>query len=529
MEGSESAKREQGDQMAAPMEANGLAGQEAHQLAARAEKDSSANNGKNVHLEAHEHIELSTAEIDTEPARRSDMETLTEATSSLRVGEAHEQVASDEAKGPAQNTEVAEVTPNMEICATCLQQAQVKCAQCKSTWYCSRECQRIDWTFHKHLCREFKNFQTRPEPNSVRAIFFPEDEKAPRFVWLKQNDEPLDLGYVHEKFEPGEVEELLLVTEEEVSQQFVTRSIRRDRRQDEVTARGYLLVRRNSFADGSKPNMSVGWVTKGNFQFSWRGPMVAVLTRFDESEENEDEAVLDDISVLDFRDLIDFFGIYGHLLPGHDDFGALSFWWLSQSLRDELERQHQIKVVQVASDLENKHIGTKFQQREIGAGSPAFAYVQPCPVTSKLGLPLVLRRIPVDDIWKEEAEAKGDTNHGAHLLLLDVDPKSPLWGTPPGFLQQGTVLLMRQDGKDLHAHHVEAIIMYLLQVVQEAMKESSDGGRSKAEVLELMHPSRLDWYFNRYRKEKAEEEESWKDSPPMFDILAPPSERGRLD
>lgn len=514
MEGNKLAQRNQGDQMANPVEENGLARQDSDQLAITSTEDSSVD-GKGVLEEAHEHVEVSIGETDTQLKSQSNTEASTGAHDSPGAKKSHEQVAFRGSKGSVQAPEPPTKT---EICANCLQFAQVKCGQCRSTWYCCRECQRADWTFHKHLCREFKDFQTRPEPNSVRAIFFPEDDKAPKFVWLKQNDKPLDLESVEEKFELGEVEELLVVAEGEVGQQYVTRSVRRDRRNDKITARVYLLLHGKSFTDGSKPNRSIGWVTKGDFHFSWRGPMVAVLTCFDESEANQDEAVLEDISMVDFRDLMDFFGIYGKLMPGHEDFGAFSFWWLPQSLRDELEQQKQIGIVETASDVEHKYIGTKYQQRFIGEGHPAMAFLQPCPVTCSLGLPLVQRRKPVDDDWNKEAEANGNTNCGAHLLLLDIDPKSPRWGTTPGFAEQGTVLLMRQDGRDLHPHHVETIIMYLLQVVNEAMRESVGGGRSKGEVLDLLHPSRLDWYFNKYRKQKAEKEESWKDVPPLFDI-----------
>ncbi len=510
MEGSALLEKRRGDQVAATVEANGRVGQEADQLASTV-CQASLDNGKKTNGEAHEHNEGSVAEIHTQPSQPAsgdDTEASAKAHGSSKPEEAHEETAS--------NAQAIQ-----EICANCLQPAPVKCVQCKSTWYCSRECQRIDWTIHKHLCRKFKDFQTRPEPNLVRAIYFPEDDKDPRFVWLKQNDDPLDLEYMIEKFELGEVEKLLVADDGEVTQQYVTRSIRQDRRTDKVTARVYLLMHHKSFTNGSRPNKSIGWITKGNFHFSWRGPMVAVLTRFDESEENQDEAVLEDTSMVDFRDLVDYFNTYGKLLPSLEDFGALSFWWLPQSLKDELKQQRQIKVVEVKSDVEYKHSGTKYQEALMGEGHPAMAYLQPCPVTGRLGLPLVLRRKPVEDGWKNEVAVKGNANYGAHLLLLDVNPQSPNWGMTAGFSEQGTVLVMRHDGKDLHAHHVEAMIMYLLQVVSEAMKESVEGRRSKSEVLDLMHPSRLDWYFHRYRKEKVAKEESWKDSPPLFDMVVP--------
>ncbi|KAL8675573.1 MAG: hypothetical protein Q9168_000085 [Polycauliona sp. 1 TL-2023] len=524
MEGSERIDQKQGDQMGTSVDTKSLAAQEEDQLKVTPEQDSPIN-GKTVHEDTHKQKDVSAAEIDTQSASRISTETLIETHGSPDTGEAHDQAASKEPKA-AQKAEAAQVvppakakTPAPEICATCLKVARVKCAECKCTWYCSRDCQRTDWTFHKHLCRDFKNFQTRPKPDCVRGILFPEDDKAPKFVWLKQNDEDgLDLEYVIERFEFGEVETLLSTPEGAVTQQYAAPSARRDKGTENSTARLYLLHRENPHTDGSRPNMSVGWVTKGKFQFSWWGPMVAVLTQFDDSEESENEAVLDDVSMVDFRDLIDFFGSYGRLTQGFKDYGAYSFWWLPQPLRDELDQQRQIKIVDVASDIDHKRSGIKYQEGWLAEGHPAMAFLSPCAVSVSLGLPLVLRRKAVDDDWTAKVESDGHRNHGAHLLLLDVDPKSPHWGATIGFAEQGTVMLMRHDGKDLHRQHAETILMYLVQVVGEAMMESVAGRRSKGEVLDLMHPSRLDWYFNKYRKQKAEQDQSWKDVPPLFDM-----------
>ncbi|KAL8994816.1 MAG: hypothetical protein Q9169_005323 [Polycauliona sp. 2 TL-2023] len=519
MEGSESTKQMQGDQIGNLPKTNGHA-QDADQPAVTGKQDISAG-GEKVHEETHKHLETSTAEIDTQSAGSSSTGTLTPCGSPATEG-FHDQGTSEE-PDTAQQAKAARIklpmkTPISEICSNCFHVGHVKCAECRSIWYCSRECQRIDWTFHKHLCREVKKFQDRPEPESVRAIFFPENDKAPKFVWLKQDDDLLDLEYVVEKFKDGEIEGLLSVADGDVAQQYVTRSPRRDQMPENTTARMYLFHRQNLHTDGSRPNMSVGWVTKGKFQFSWRGPMVAVLTRFDASEEKDNDAMLEDISMVDFRDLMDFFGSYGQLVPSYGDFGGFSFFWMPQSLKDELDQQRRIKIVQIASEIDYKRTGIKYQEGLLGEGHPAMAYLQPCPVTSSLGLPLVLRRRPVDDEFMEEVQKNGQWNNGAHLLLLNVDPKSPHWGTTPGAAEQGTVWVMRHDGKDLYGYHAQTIIMYLFQVVSEAMRESVEGRRSKGEVLDLLHPSRLDWYFNKFRKEKAEKDKGWKDVRPLFEV-----------
>lgn len=38
-------------------------------------------------------------------------------------------------------------------CAYCSHEAALKCAQCKTVYYCSVECQKADWHTHKHTCK----------------------------------------------------------------------------------------------------------------------------------------------------------------------------------------------------------------------------------------------------------------------------------------------------------------------------------------------------------------------------------------
>ncbi|KAL8822006.1 MAG: hypothetical protein Q9223_000086 [Gallowayella weberi] len=421
------------------------------------------------------------------------------------------------AESPTTPNEIAPVAKPAptQICSHCLREASVKCTQCESSWYCSKGCQRIDWPCHKHLCREYKKFQDRPDPISVRGIFFPEDENTPRFVWVKQKEEPLDLGYVDEKFE---VEELLEVREDQkTAQQYVMQSLRRDRMSQTTTSRVYLLHRDGSFVDGAKPNKSIATVTKGQFEYSWRGPAVAVLTVFDDAEGKEDEPRADDMTMVNFHDLIDFFYFYGKWHPDLPDFGVASFWWLPLPLEEQLKQAREIDCVKVACDTEHQHTGMKYISWKICEGHPAMDLLQPLPVTGLLGLPLVMRRLPPVPAYEEEARETGNSNWGPPLLLLDINPKNLYWGGPPQEEKaRGNIVLMRQDCKDLHPHHVEAMILYIKLLIP-AIGESITGQRTKSEVLGMLHPSRLDWFFQKLKKEKADVE-SWSKVPPLFEI-----------
>ncbi|KAF2423399.1 hypothetical protein EJ08DRAFT_682308, partial [Tothia fuscella] len=60
------------------------------------------------------------------------------------------------------------------------------CDRCKSSRYCSKECQIAGWPTHKLLCATFSSFvmPARPSKDHVRAILFSPEEKKPKLVWL---------------------------------------------------------------------------------------------------------------------------------------------------------------------------------------------------------------------------------------------------------------------------------------------------------------------------------------------------------
>ena len=49
---------------------------------------------------------------------------------------------------------------DIEECEKCVKSAPKKCSSCKKVYYCSQECQKQDWKFHKISCQKKNDKET---------------------------------------------------------------------------------------------------------------------------------------------------------------------------------------------------------------------------------------------------------------------------------------------------------------------------------------------------------------------------------
>ena len=434
---------------------------------------------------------------------------------------------------------------NKGPCSNCLEPAQHCCRRCSGVHYCSQKCQTIDWKFHKHLCAEFRDLKDRPSTNHVLAVFFPEYGSKAQLVWIAKKEEIVDVDSISKSLEP--LVWLQVGNVRGVARQTTTMGERRQKKKELDKIMGleedksaikcivYLLLRKDNIMDGSKPNTSIGTVTKGRTPFSWRGPILAILTKGgippqgnkSVAERFEESYVVKhgDMDLIDYRDLIDFFADYGSWTPELDDFAPHSLWWESPILRREIEHQQRIWVVRVSCDAEYKLTGFKYTPLTSPPTHPGWAFLQPLPITVKFGLPLIMRRLPALDSYKAEAEATNNINTGPNFLHLNPEAEGSMWLTVPEQAPHGSVMIMRYDKKNLHVNHLYAMLAYLNEVVRPAMEEAFMGKREKGEVLEMIHPSRFDWYFKRMRKERV----LLEGAPDLFDLPSSESTRDVVD
>lgn len=74
-------------------------------------------------------------------------------------------------------------------CAFCCKSylTMSQCASCQSIVYCSRECQRLDWSFHKIFCKASRSLGPRPSEGYSLALYFPVD-LDPSLEWVRRPD-----------------------------------------------------------------------------------------------------------------------------------------------------------------------------------------------------------------------------------------------------------------------------------------------------------------------------------------------------
>ncbi|KAI8629414.1 hypothetical protein F5Y19DRAFT_432763 [Xylariaceae sp. FL1651] len=69
-------------------------------------------------------------------------------------------------------------------CTLCMKpNCDLQCSNCKSSFYCSERCMKIDQPCHSMVCAAFDKIPPRPSPNHSLGILFPSDNTGLQLVW----------------------------------------------------------------------------------------------------------------------------------------------------------------------------------------------------------------------------------------------------------------------------------------------------------------------------------------------------------
>lgn len=321
-------------------------------------------------------------------------------------------------------------------CVICNAAHARRCLWCRSTCYCSIQCQETDFAAHKLLCQQVASLTPRPSPEHVRAIFFPETECRPQLIWVKYEsgvDNFNGTGWTWLLTNPylghDEYKNKRLRIEENPTRSqklgigFERRSSQRD---------GHCITMVYRASGNPCPNESILTTLRpsGVGESPLRGPVVAVRERPGKAYE--------DITLSDLRHLIDYLvSIQLTRIP-------------TESTTEPVAPGHGI-LIRCRGEIQN-NAGVGFKTADISTIGCALGDSGVISQLSKvLGMPLRLRKCTIPGAVQDV------TNPNASMLMLTLNPEHTHWGLPHlGWSSNiGNVFVVRDDGEKLDVADLE--------------------------------------------------------------------------
>ena len=339
-------------------------------------------------------------------------------------------------------------------CILCNKADAHRCQRCKSSSYCSKSCQQIDWSTHKLLCATFSSFDSssRPSNESFRAILFPVDDKNPKLVWLRCTwrrfgDDEDDA----DAYQKPEVTSFLGPDACERDAPIQYNPVLKRKLSDTI----YICHRDSFLVDGSKTNNSIAGImtTTAGQKHDWRGPVIA----YGKVGLNNDPTFCRDLDMNDFRHIADYFLSYN----------------ANPAPASQKPLGPKIKGVRINCVGDQKRFDKPhFEAVEVFLTDLIFSDHDTSDIADRIGLPIFTRRCPPDPEWLNKAENENFdfNNQDATFLHLCCDRQGVFdihsgnfgWGFASQQWQNrvGSAIVVRQDKKPLLPLHAEALCKY---------------------------------------------------------------------
>lgn len=366
------------------------------------------------------------------------------------------------------------------------------CSRCRSTAYCSIECQQTDWSIHRHVCKSFKKLGNRPGKNFRVAFFFPTDSLSPKPVWIEIQPaiQRPTYGYDNALYD-----EYLKNSPSEKQRgtcgiALIRGNLLRGKQPNpntiELTWRGEFEM------DGSPYNDSIDRLG-GCAWFSWKGPMIAMAKK----GMDFDPLYYTDMTLRDFTDVVEYLRWYRDGIGSVTD-GIGSRGRFAESILQKRGRKYLGVRVNCAKDMEeNKK--ERFEAVLVPGRHPLY-YEEgddPSEVSEKVGLEICGKRYGMKKIQKGDS-MDGMKNDVVEKLYTVIDEESFDWGRPEmrwrGNL--GSVLLVRRFRKDLHVKEVELLNRFIKDKILPLMASEVD----REKVIEQISEDKFQKYMEKVRQ-----------------------------
>jgi hypothetical protein len=372
------------------------------------------------------------------------------------------------------------------ICAVCRSPNAKSCGTCKAIYYCSKDCQALDWyESHKLVCNEYSKFiVNNPRPIETAdilyklGILFPVDEKKPKLIWIKL--------YVHreqdtEKAAQGKTD----YTWHEMDTTVMGKSfsIYADPAFTGFNGRGrrYRLAkclqiwhRINFHGEESQVSQCVRHVLKYLHvpMMFWRGPLLALRTA-------ENKLVsfsrYEDATLADLRYAVGFLKTHSNMVP---PIGGVRINGVDEMAR---YKRNCYEGLIINSFQSINYIGTTSR------------------ISEHMGLPLILYYNPSKknvDIAKLNLDGPSSKASPCFMLMGADWHDSDGWAAPVDIKHaSGTYEVMRKDGKNITQHQVMAIAVFCQSVLFKLMKLCRDEEDRKHTIKSYMCQSAFEEFL----------------------------------
>ena len=387
-----------------------------------------------------------------------------------------------------------------QLCTICNKPNANYCARCKSTAYCSKACQKADWTTHKLLCPSFSSFADadRPSANHYRAVIFDPDETKPKFTWL-----PSRLLDKDEEDGPdNQTLEYKKIIGEDTFQNVIP--MQYNPRLERVVPNTICIAWRDTFlVDGSRPSKSIASITatQSGTYHDWRGPIVV----FARAGQGLDPPACKDLDMIDFRHVTDYFLSCGYIPP---------------KAEAKVER---VKGVRINCLGDVKMLKKPpFEAIELPTTDPIFTKHDTSDIADRIGIPILTRRCPPDPKWANKSEdevfehSSPTNNQNATFLHQCLDPNAEFdfstgsmgwgWCSMPWQNDVGSAIAVRKDRKPLLPLQMEALAKWCKEEVRPILAHSigeyaPEEPISKEDVLAIICRPMFVVYWTRFTSE----------------------------
>ncbi|KAI9771045.1 MAG: hypothetical protein M1839_002981 [Geoglossum umbratile] len=386
------------------------------------------------------------------------------------------------------------------LCTICGKPDSRRCAKCKSTAYCSTECQQTDWPLHSLLCKSLGSFLAPPTLNSRLAIFFPWNEPCPRFIWVEVRlGDPNKIGS-SKGYDYADVRELLKNHPSEGTKgfkphtEFLRGNLLRGRAANRNTIE---FIERESYAqDDTQSNQSINSV-QGHVWTSWNGSIVVMVR----NGNNWDPPTYGHVTLESFRDATDYMAWYRDGI-GSVTYGAGSGTHFAKLVMEE--KAGKVKGVRVSCQGDIALLGAeKLISVDVPKTHPLFNIEgdNPFSLSSLLDRTICAKRYPVHPKLKGQDADEHLANPMVSTLFTELEVSREAFGKTRQRWQSGvgSVLFVDRTGNDLLPDTLLDMCSFWESEVSPLLVEylREDGQTvSKEDVLEAITPERFERYLD---------------------------------